>query len=403
MTKKSQLTDEQRAEIRRRYTRGRSHAAKAKGFNDGSIAISLGVSNKAVYSVSKGRRPRNINDVLFERIRSGVLMRHHHQRMSGADSAVQIAREMQLSADDVRNLCNYIKQSERMDATTAPTNRSTAMSFLTAPALIRGNVWGITEMSDNREIAPGRIFPTNEGGSVTVSRYGSCRNIEVVHNDKHKHKAVVQADNLRKGKVKNPYFQSVFGVGFLGAGKYKRRVDGVKAPAHRCWQNMLKRAYSAKCHAVQPAYLAVFVDERWHNFQVFAEWFYGQPNSGASGFDLDKDLIVEGNSVYGPEVCSFVPRSINTLLSYRGQPGRDVPPGVSVCGRGFHSQISVDGKIVHLGTHDTADMALNVYVKAKQINIRTMAEKWKGNIDPRVYAHLLSWAPTNMGEVKNDR
>lgn len=52
---------------------------------------------------------------------------------------------------------------------------------------------------------------------------------------------------------------------------------------------------------------------RWHNFQVFANWYTDNyPRNLASGeYQLDKDIRIEGNKEYGPDACKFVSRSEN--------------------------------------------------------------------------------------------
>jgi hypothetical protein len=62
-------------------------------------------------------------------------------------------------------------------------------------------------------------------------------------------------------------------------------------------------------------YQDVFVCEEWHNFQVFAKWFYENYYKILGEImNLDKDIIKKGNKIYGPEYCAFVPQTINKLL-----------------------------------------------------------------------------------------
>jgi hypothetical protein len=124
------------------------------------------------------------------------------------------------------------------------------------------------------------------------------------------------------------------------------------------------------------------VSPEWHNFQVFAEWFEREPNSGNFGFQLDKDLRLSGNKVYGPDTCSFVPSPINSLLSDNGASRGDLPQGVGADRKRFRSQLRVNGKILYLGTYDTPELAFEAYKKAKESNVISMAKEWRDYLHP---------------------
>ena len=63
---------------------------------------------------------------------------------------------------------------------------------------------------------------------------------------------------------------------------------------YKKWREMLARCYCEKYQTKKPSYLGCTVSEEWHNFQVFAEWFYSNFN-GSNNCELDKDLLVLGN------------------------------------------------------------------------------------------------------------
>lgn len=45
----------------------------------------------------------------------------------------------------------------------------------------------------------------------------------------------------------------------------------------------------------------------------------------------------------------------------------------------------------YLGYYDTPEKAFKVYKRVKEGHIKSLAEKWKGKIDDKVYESLLQW------------
>lgn len=95
-------------------------------------------------------------------------------------------------------------------------------------------------------------------------------------------------------------------IGYVG-GKQKQKLVWF-CPYFRVWKNMLKRCYSTKCQERQPAYKGCTVSDDWLTFSVFKKWMAAQD---WEGLQLDKDLLIEGNKVYGPETCMFVTERVN--------------------------------------------------------------------------------------------
>ena len=240
------------------------------------------------------------------------------------------------------------------------------------------------------QIREGDVFPTNAGGTVIVLEYVNSLEVTVQHQDDHMHCAVVESGNLRNGKVKNPYTVGRYGVGYIGDGDYRSTANNKKTPAYRSWSSMLRRCYDPDWHISRPTYIGCSVADEWHNFQVYAEWYYDQPNNKA-GFHLDKDLRIGGNKQYGPDTCSFVPYHINSLLIDCAASRGDLPQGVSRHGNGFRVHLAVNGKIIRLGTYATAEQAFTVYKATKEENVKLMAEEWKDWLHPEVYNYLMGW------------
>jgi len=125
----------------------------------------------------------------------------------------------------------------------------------------------------------------------------------------------IYESNGCKGKVKDLYKPSFYGVGY--SGEHSRPYYWKQA--RRLWENMIKRCYDPNYPSGYYG-RGITVDERWKCFANFLEdlpelenfkkWLDGF-NSDSDSYNLDKDLKVESNTVYCKECCSFVLESIN--------------------------------------------------------------------------------------------
>ena len=122
--------------------------------------------------------------------------------------------------------------------------------------------------------------------------------------------------NAIKGKVRDPYHLSSYGRGYLG--DVDRSIPHYKK-AMQLWRNVMKRCYSEN----DPnGYTGVTVSKRWLCFanfikdiadlERFDEWLNWK--EGDIKYNLDKDLILEGNKVYAKEFCCFIPESLNKSM-----------------------------------------------------------------------------------------
>lgn len=105
-----------------------------------------------------------------------------------------------------------------------------------------------------------------------------------------------------------------------------------------------------------PKYRDCRIDERWADCQVFFKWLR---ENAVEGWVLDKDILVEGNRVYGPDTCVFVPEPLNLAFKsrYSRKDGGNLPKGVRREGPRFRAQITRYGKEYYLGTFPTVEIA----------------------------------------------
>lgn len=129
----------------------------------------------------------------------------------------------------------------------------------------------------------------------------------------------------------------------------------------------------------------------WLYFSNFKKWFDVHYKVG---YALDKDILIQGNKVYSPESCCFVPQFINSILSNCYAHG-DFKQGVSWNSkRGlFEANVSMYGKNISLGCFDSENEAFNAYCTAKYAYIKEVAIKAfnDNEIEGNVYDALLKY------------
>lgn len=157
------------------------------------------------------------------------------------------------------------------------------------------------------------------------------------------------------------------------------------------WYNMLYR-----CKNKNPNKFKTYLDCKVHEYFLkeknFYEWWRKQIGSDKIGWELDKDILQKGNTIYGPDTCVIVPMEINMLVNVTKKK-RSLPLGVHYSTRDevFRAQIADGTSSKYLGSFHTVEEAFECFKKAKELRIKEVAEKWKEEIDPRVYEVLINW------------
>ena len=162
-------------------------------------------------------------------------------------------------------------------------------------------------------------------------------------------------------------------------------VDGkrVMCPYYQSWMNMFRRCYSAKYQDANPSYKGCSVSAEWHSFMTFRAWMSAQD---WKGFHLDKDILIEGNKIYGPDTCVFIDREVNWLLNDCAAARGDLPLGVTRHYKNYRAQCFKNGKKISLGTYAAAEEAHLAYLafKAKVIISAALTQP-----DNRVFKALI--------------
>lgn len=172
------------------------------------------------------------------------------------------------------------------------------------------------------------------------------------------------------------------------------RAGGVhiECPYYSTWRGLLTRVYSEKYQKKRPTYKDTAVCKEWLTFSNFKRWMVKQDWHGKH---LDKDILVQGNLLYSPETCCFVPLYLNNLLVSPRSEKSEYPTGVSYCKDRdkFCAYISCNTKHKNLGRYNTVQEAYSIYKGAKEGFVKMSAEAalLNGEIDNKVYRALLTW------------
>ena len=249
-------------------------------------------------------------------------------------------------------------------------------------------------MRNLREERLGERFVTNEGYIVEIVEYNSYNDVWVEFQDEHKTRVHTQYHKCKDGGVKNYFHPSIYGVGFLGEGKYKCSINGKMTKEYREWKGMLERCYDEKCQNRCPTYKGVVVDEYFYNFQNFAKWYEDNYYEiEGETMDLDKDILCKGNKIYAPDKCIFVPHRINTLFTKRDTSRGDCPIGVSYNKKAnkYVTLCQVVDRTEYLGCYNTSEEAFLAYKQFKEAYIKQVADEYKDKIPQRLYDAMYAW------------
>lgn len=165
----------------------------------------------------------------------------------------------------------------------------------------------------------GMIFTNNEGCKFFIKEYINYNNVTIKFIDEHGAEVHARWDNCIHGKIKNPYFKSIFGVACLGEGDFLVCVNGKATKEYALWKSMIKRCYSEKYLEKNPTYRNVTVCERWLCYANFLEDLplienYELWLNSDKRICLDKDLkqVDVKNKVYSIDTVKFISASENT-------------------------------------------------------------------------------------------
>lgn len=145
-------------------------------------------------------------------------------------------------------------------------------------------------------------------------------------------------------------------------------------PYYIKWVDMLRRCYSLSHQKKYPAYNGCSTVPEWHYFMTFKAWMEKQDWEGK---ELDKDLLIQNNKIYGPDTCIFLDQSINKFIKERSNTKNEYSGGAS-----FHKRIGkfqaqgwdiLTGKRKGLGYFDSKREAQDAWLAHKLEQAKILA------------------------------
>lgn len=234
---------------------------------------------------------------------------------------------------------------------------------------------------------------------MQIISYNYRRDIDVYFEDYNWIYYHARYDDFQNGQIKCPYEPRLYGVGYIGEGRYKTKENGKHTKCYNTWNGMLERCYSNTIIERRPTYQGCTVCEEWHNFQNFAKWYednyYEVENEKMC---LDKDILYKNNKIYSPSTCVFTPNRINVLFTKSDKARSGCLIGVTWHKRDkiYEARMSyINNKCkkdnIYLGRYSTQEEAFQVYKKAKENYIKKVADEYRYMIPIELYKAMYRY------------
>lgn len=143
--------------------------------------------------------------------------------------------------------------------------------------------------------------------------------------------------------------------------------DGVQyiCKSMSIWRSLRVRCKNNSSFQLEfPTYVGCCMSDNFKDFQTFARWYSTQIGYNISGYQIDKDILVRGNKIYGEHTCVLVPPVVNMFFVKR--PTKSLPTGVQKSAKGYSSSIRLDGVWTNLGNFRSITEAENAYILSKE-------------------------------------
>lgn len=189
----------------------------------------------------------------------------------------------------------------------------------------------------------------------------------------------------------------VLGLGYNDF-KYPSKISGKTSMEYSTWHGMIERC-TQKYWDKRPTYTDTTCSENFKSYSFFYEWRNSQVgfntvDENGKSWHLDKDILIKGNKIYSEDTCVFVPLVLNALFTKRHNQRGEYPIGVYW--KKKNNQFCVQcadgsGAQQYLGLFSDYSEAFKVYKDFKEKRIKSLAEEYKTQLDPRAYEALMNY------------
>lgn len=163
-------------------------------------------------------------------------------------------------------------------------------------------------------------------------------------------------------------------------------INGESKRIYYIWSAIIKRCYD-KSDSRHSTYKDCKVCDEWLYFSNFHKWYI---ENYKVGWCLDKDILSGKEKIYSPDTCCFIPNEINTMFNrHQNKRGKSGVCGVQFFRGKYHAILSICGRNRHIGTFNTLEEAFDAYKKSKEQYIKSMANKWRNEINDNVYNAMI--------------
>lgn len=211
----------------------------------------------------------------------------------------------------------------------------------------------------------GETFHHPKYGEYSIVEYLNCEKVRIRFS-RTGYECYSSYNHIQNKEVKD-YFHR----GKYGACKGCSHTD---REAYKTWSNMIYRCNNSK------GYSSASICDEWLDFSVFLSWYDAQYKE--SHWHLDKDILSNGQGIYSPQTCCFLPPQINTFFAKHKK-----AKGYSYNKRRkkYESYCRDRGKYVHLGMYEDSHSARLAYLRYKRSLLEELIEPYLDRISVEIY------------------
>ena len=243
---------------------------------------------------------------------------------------------------------------------------------------------------DAKEKYEGAVFKTNNYGDVEIVEYINSSKVKIRFINTN-HIKEEYLSSVRLGCVRDDSIPTTCGFGFFDVEGASIGRNAIRE--YRLWNAMINRCYNENLRHKNPTYKDCTASDNFKYLPYFEDWCSKQTGFDQEGWHLDKDILIKGNKIYSENTCCFVPSEVNKLFIKCDRSRGEYPIGVSYPKRvrKYVAKMRKFKEDIHLGCFSKPDEAFNAYKEAKEAYIKEVANKWKDQIDLRVYEALMKY------------